>query len=490
MSYFKEIKKKMLIVKSKEDLRELLNILKVISSNHKDKLILEIIDKALQKSRMLNDVNSEIILLGLKIAQIYHFKENKQLCFDLLQKMKLCSEISNNMNGLAFSHMFEWLLERIAGNKERSSCAIQMAISILENNGEYDQYIINMCYYSYALELWLEHHDFSAISILEDCIKYFYTNGFYRSLAQSLSILSVIYVRMQSHESVLKLSGEMYSKKYVFEKLPRDIQAILHYFTGLGFMLEMKLDHAETWFEESYNVLKPIYKKSIYFSNYLTLHSYIVTVKALQGKLEQTREMISDVENLLQEEFFQKNLDSETKKQIHHTLNLNKFYVYSRSKNFDTEKMCELITEIFEGSKTLYSDFMLLSEFVLNANLKPNKLRELLKADNFSTNRIKHLISFVLLAKNEENLSKKNLLNRIKALEKGEQTSKTSFIEYVLTDLLIAQQLYSLRRFAEISILLRKYEKKLDRIQVLELRLFMEAFIQVGAYKNGDPLGP
>ena len=33
-------------------------------------------------------------------------------------------------------------------------------------------------------------------------------------------------------------------------------------------------------------------------------------------------------------------------------------------------------------------------------------------------------------------------------------------------------------------------KNNLHKIEVLEMRVFMEAFIQVGAYKNGDPLGP
>ncbi len=394
------------------------------------------------------------------------------------------------MNGLAFSYMYEWLLERISGNKEKSSKAIQEAISILENNIEYDQYISNMCYYSYALELWLEHHDFSSISILKNNIEYFYSNGFYRSLAQSISILSVIYARMQSHESILELSRKIFSSKGILDELPNDIKAILQYFTGLGFMLNMNLSFAESFFEEAYNILKPIYKDSIYFSNFIIVHSYIVTVKALQGNLKQTIRIIEDVEKLLQQEFFLKNLDTNTKRQIHHTLNLNKFYVYSRMQEFDSEEMQDLISKIFIRSKSLYSDFMLLSEFILNANLESAELEELLIIDNFSIARVKHLISFTLLNRREKATTEQQFLETIRILKNRKKTCKTTFIENAFADLLIAQQLFLHENYGGIYPLLRKYENQLHRIEVLELRIFMEAFIQVGAYKNGDPLGP
>ncbi|MCG3260222.1 MAG: hypothetical protein H7644_10770, partial [Candidatus Heimdallarchaeota archaeon] len=92
--------------------------------------------------------------------------------------------------------------------------------------------------------------------------------------------------------------------------------------------------------------------------------------------------------------------------------------------------------------------------------------------------------------KNQENLENRDLLeSKIKALNNC-FTSKQTFVEKALTDLLIAQELYAVKRFAEIYPLLRKYKNQLHKIEVLEMRVFMEAFIQVGAFKNGDPLGP
>jgi hypothetical protein len=134
---------------------------------------------------------------------------------------------------------------------------------------------------------------------------------------------------------------------------------------------------------------------------------------------------------------------------------------------------------------------MLLSEFILNANLENAKLKNLLSLNNFSINRVKHIIQFVLHKeeKNKETTEVKHL-QRIEILKNRESTKKTTFIENVLADILVSQQLYSLKRYEEIYPLLRKYEDKLNRIEVLELRIFMEAFIQVGKFKLGDPFGP
>jgi hypothetical protein len=65
-----------------------------------------------------------------------------------------------------------------------------------------------------------------------------------------------------------------------------------------------------------------------------------------------------------------------------------------------------------------------------------------------------------------------------------------TYIEKAFADLLAAQEYYRIGHFAEIYPLLKKYKDQLDRIEVLEMRIFMEAFIQAGEFNNGDPLAP
>jgi hypothetical protein len=288
------------------------------------------------------------------------------------------------------------------------------------------------------------------------------------------------------------LSNQILANRSLFENLPPDVRGIIYYFTAWGHILNANLAMAESYFNEAYNVLKPIYKDSIYFSNFLILHPYLATVKGLQGKTEQAYTLIKEAYILLQTDYMKKNLDQNTEKQIVHNLNLVNFYNISRLGKYDHQEHKELIGEIFKNCKSQYSDFMVYSEFILNSNLDSAKLKQLLEIDNFSINRVKHLIEFMLEKQNlDTEINQEQIdLNCIAILEKREKTNKTTFMENAYADILITQQLFSLRRFAEISPLLKQYENRLNRIEVLEMRIFMEAFIQVGAYKNGDPLGP
>ena len=483
-----------LIYNSKEE-NEILSIIEYLrpkATHIKSSAMMNLIDKAIEKSSVFNNKKIMIFLYDLKIRQLYHLNKNlEKVCF-LLTKMKNLVENSKNYDCIALFNQLVWHIEKLKGNHKKSLKGINTSMLLLRKSLLNDKYTINFCRYSYAVEIWLTEHNLESANLLEECIDFFYQNNYYRSLAQIFGLLSIIYTRKHESKRTLSLSNQILANRDLFENLPLDVKGIIYYFTGLGYMLDANLVIAESYFNEAYTILKPIYKDSIYFAYYLVLLSYLAKVKGLQCKTEQATNMVKEADKLLQTEFVKKNLDENSKKQIIHTHNLTKFYNISRLSNYNPQENQELMEEIYEGCKVHYSDFMTFSEFILNSNFDFDKLQQLLTIDNFSINRVKHLIEFMLeKQKLEAEISQEQKsLNCITILEKRVITSKTTFIEHVYANLLIAQQLFSLKRYAEISPLLKQYESRLKRIEVLEMRIFMEAFIQVGAYKNGDPLGP
>lgn len=478
-------------VNSKKSMSLYIDSFRVFASNHKStESVMTILEEAINKSKLLDDSRSLVKLYEIKISQIEHLKERQQDIILLIRKMKAISNEINYIEGLALSYYKEWYIEKIKGNTTKSTQALKKSIDYVSKTKEIESYVHNVCMYSYAVEKWLTEHDESSSVILEKCANYFIENGFHRSLVQTTFLLVIIYSRTHKGGRILETNRRIFEDRKIFNSLTEDVKAISYHSIGFGYLLNMNLKLAESLFEKATIAFQPIYRESIYSSYFVVLCSDIITVKALQGKFEQAWKMIRKTEKLLQDQFFDKILDLRTRKQIQHTLNLNKFYVHSRLKGFKQEERHDLILEIYDGSKTLYSDFLLLSEFILNANLEPLRLKKLLKLDNFSINRVKHLLYYSLLENSKFSTLKKRIEKRIEILSNRKRNDKTNFIEDVLCDLLIAQQLHSLKRYGEISALLRKYENQLDRIQVLELSLFMEAFIQIGAYRNGDPLGP
>ncbi len=487
-----ELASKVEFAKSKENLREILGDICLLSSNERsNKELMLLLDKAIEKSELLDDEKSLVNLIGYKIPVLYNNRENASEVRKLIARMQLISENNNYSDILAWTYSYIWYIEKFEENKKKSIEALEHSLKLLDGLSNYDEYIYHFIRYSYAVEQWLNNHDIESATILEECLIYFFREGFYRSLAQVFGLLSIIYTRMHESKKALNLSNQILANRFIFDSLPLDVRGIIYYFTGLGHMLNANLAIAESYFNEAYNILKPIYKDSIYYSNFLILHSYLATVKGLQGKTDQVYTLTKEAEILLQTDYIKSNLDENTRKQIVHTLNLVKFYNISCLSCYNYQEHQELINEISKGCKDLYSDFMTFSEFILNSNLDSDKLQRLMTIDNFSINRIKHLIEFMLeKQKLEVKISQEQkALNYISILEKHVTTSKTTFIEHAYRDLLIAQQLFSLKRYAEISPLLKQYESRLKQIEVLEMRIFIEAFIQVGAYKNGDPLG-
>lgn len=286
----------------------------------------------------------------------------------------------------------------------------------------------------------------------------------------------------------MKLLKRILSDTNLLSKMPVEIQSIVYYFIGVSHKLSFNLNESEKHLMEAKSILKPIYKKSIYSSYFLTTLSHLTATYALQGKLMLALEQMKEVEELMEEGIAIKNLDSFNKKQITHTFNLVTFYIKSRQYSFQTEDLQELVQIIVEGIGKYYSNAMFFSEFLLNSNLSKEQLIEIKNSDNQSTKRIEHVVNFLIekTVQTEEQQAIKSIF----ILKERPVKEKMTTVEKAFADLLAAQEYYKIKRFAEISPLLKQYKNRLYSIEVLELRVFMEAFIQVGAFKNGDPLGP
>ena len=479
-------------INSQEALETVLKDLRILSYNKKaNNQVIRVLDKAISKAEEIQSKKILFNLYSLKIVQIHHLKSKIQEIISIINKMQILLEDLDYDEGYALYYSHLWFSEKIQGNEEKAKIYIDKSAEKLNVNNIEDEFIYYTCKYTYAIEKWFEEHSSESATILEECVRYFFKEGFYSSLAQSIGLLGIIYARVHDNSRALNLSNQILANRSLFENLPPDVRGIIYYLTGWGHILNANLVMAESYFNEAYTIFKPIYKDSVYFSNFLILHSYLATVKGLQGKTDQAYALTKEAYILLQTDYMKTNLDQITRKQVTHNLNLVNFYNISRLGKFNPQEHQVLIDEIIENCKNLYSDFMTLSEFILSVNLDSVKLQQLLAIDNFSINRVKHLIKFMIEKQRLETeiSEEQKALNCVAILEKRVITTKATFMENAYTNLLIAQQLFTLKRYAEISPHLKQYENRLHRIEVLEMRIFMEAFIQVGAFKNGDPLG-
>ncbi len=487
---FSTIKEKLILVETKDDFKPVFKIIQRLASNERsNKDVLTLLEEGMMKAVCLEDNESLVNLYGLKILQLEHLKTNLPIISELLDEMYKIAERQEYREGLAFYYSFVWYIEKFKGKQEQSKKAILKAKDILDHTEKKNEYIYHFVRYSYAVEQWTAYQDKDCTEIFEECLLYFYNNEFYRSVIQTLGLLTIIYQQTQNKEKASSVSKLLLNHSHSFNQQPEDIKAIAYYLAGVSQLLEHNLGQADNLLSESYSLLNNKLHHSNFYPYYIIrLLSHIAIIHALQGKLEQSFEEIVKIENLFDDEHINNGMDNNSKEQVIHTLNLIKFYVYSRLFDFKAENVQILINKIYQGIENNYSDSILLSEFLLNAKLDSEQVKKLINTRNASLFRVKHIIKYAL-TKSSNNSEMR--IRFLKSIRSNKQTIKNfTFIEKAHSDLQLAQELFSLRRYAEIAPLLKKYENRLNQIEVLELRVFMEAFIQVGAYKNGDPLGP
>lgn len=466
----------------------IINELRILCANEKSKDVLELVDGVLEYSKSSSDLKLVVDLYELKIKQLYHFKENLPLVEELLEEMSQIATKINYIEGLALSFQIKGYIELLKGNRERSNYEFSQAVELLRNSIQADSYAYNMCNYSYAVSKWLSCRDFSVVSILENSAEYFHLNYYYHGFAMALGILIIIYMQTQNKKRMMKLIRKILSGRELLLKAPKEIQSMIHYFIGIGHELNLNLDEAKKHLLESQAILRPIYNKSIYSGYYITALSYLASTYALQGELESAHKQMKEVDELIEEGIATRNLDSFSKEQMKHIFNLTKFYIFSRIQNFRIEDFQVLVQTIFDNVRRFQSNAIIFCEFLLNANLTKEQLIEIRNLNNPSTKRVEHIINFLI--EKTTTIDENEVMHYTSKLKRRPVEDRMTFTEKAFADLLAAQEYYKINRFAEISPLLRKYENQLHKIEVLEMRVFMEAFIQVGAYKNGDSLGP
>ncbi len=295
----------------------------------------------------------------------------------------------NYEEGIAFSYSFSWYIEKFQGNRERSREEIKKAVKLLNEIQQPDEFIYHFINYSYALEEWLENRNPNAIEILESCVDYFYENNLYHSLAMSLGALIIIYQQTQNKENSISQTKKIIINHDLLDDMPVEIKSIIHYFIGVSHKLNFNLKEAEEQLSKAQDILKPIYKTSIYSGYYITTLSHLSAIYALQGKLELACNKMLEIEDLLQEDLAKQNIDVYNRKQIIHTLNLTKFYIQSRFQRFQMKDVKALILNIMMNLKRYYSNTMMLSEFLVNASLE---IEQLIRIKNFTIQASQELI--------------------------------------------------------------------------------------------------
>ncbi len=462
--------------------------LRILCANEKSEDVLNLINNTLKLYE--DSYNDRLIvdLYELKIKQLYHVKENIYVVEKLIKEMSQKAQEIGYSGGLALSYQIRGYLEFLKGNRIGSKIEISRAIKILKESPQIDRYSQIICYYSFAVDSWLSKRDYNTSSILEECADYFYQNGFYRSFIQCLSLLILIYQQTQAKTKSMDLVQKIFMNKTFLTKIPQEIKSNLFYFIGVSNKLNFNLRETEYFLLETIKNLKFIYQKNIYSGFYLRGLAHLTATYALQGKLELAYNQMIEVEELIKEGIATRNLDTFSKKQIEHDFNLTKFYIHSRLQTFQIDELQDLVQSILNNLNKQHSDAIFFSEFLLNANLSRKQLLEIKNLQNPSTKRVEHLINFLI--EKSTSPKEKQIINLISILKKRPVEERMTLVERAFADLLAAQEYYKIERYAEIYPLLRKYENQLHRIEVLELRLFMEAFIQIGAFKNGDPMGP
>ncbi len=486
-----EINKKIRNLNSENELKSIIPKLRVVCANSKSKRMLENLEVAIEKCNNMSNKKLLVDLLELKIKQLYQDYKNIERVNQLLVEMEEIAHKIDYKGGLALVAQIRGYVKFFQGNRKESFEEIKKAIEIIKTMKKQDTYIRNVCYYSYAISTWLDHRENNSIKILENCIDYFLFNGYYHSLGKAIGVLLIIVQRSQQRKKAKYIVEKMLDFKASIKQFPQDVLGVLDLFIGFYHKLSLNLNLAEKYLTSSKNNLKLISKNNKYSEYYLFSLSNIAEILALQGKIKMSLNQIKQVEKLLDDDNIINKIDNQNKRQAYHTLNLTKFYVNTKSLVDKSKQIQILRKKILNRIDQCYSNPIMLTEFLLNSKLTLRKLLKLRKSENISVKGVEHIINYLIEKRKLFKHSKEKGVDKyIKILNTSKRNENQTFLEEVQINLLIAQELFDVKEYAEIYTQLRKYEKILDTIEALEMRTKMEGFLELGKFAVGDVLAP
>ncbi len=459
-------------ITQKEHLMNIIDTIRVLALEPQTKTEeLLLLDLYIAKAQKLFAKKGLVNFYGLKIIQMQRDLEDNDCILDLIKDMRKLSFESKYRAGLALTYTLESLQAHLNGNIEKSTAMILRAIKIVRKKRIDDPYIHYFVLFGYINHLWTSKGDGKHVKILAKCVYFFKKYDHKYLFIQSLLLLLDIYIKRGQFYEMAILQDCLDTKKSFEVYLPNDSWKQFSYlfFQGLLHIRCYKLMTAEEFLVLASDVAETIDPKIE--TNYLLLAmSQIITESALDCKIIYAKDYIEK-----SYKYYNDRKDDPDHIMIHedffdYTYTLVNFYISSRFIEFKASNYTDLIEFIFSKITHFYADPILLCEFIGNADLSDNQLKELLECNVPFFETVKYYIKLQLLIRKlnrEESTTKSDQI--IAYLEKERIKSIYNNTETGYMCATIARLLYENQKYKEIYDLLYPYCNSSDTIQVFNI---------------------
>ena len=241
MDDFDNLKDSFNYINSKEELRNFIDKLQILSYNERsNESVLILVEQTIAKCKKMKDHPSLIKLYSLKISHLQYFKEKTPIVKKLAREIESLSEKYDYSDGKALFYAHMWFIYKFEGSNDLSNKSIKKVAGYIRNEKISDPFIRFICQYTFAFNSWTSNHDFESAKFFEECLSFSYDNNLVRSFVQILGILSIIYTHTQKNKNILEMSKKIFTNNELFEKMNTDVKGVLYYFTGLGYLISKR----------------------------------------------------------------------------------------------------------------------------------------------------------------------------------------------------------------------------------------------------------
>jgi len=366
-------------INTQKDLQEYFYDLKIVCLNERSSDIVKLFPQLIDKVKQIGNDNLLFSIYWLYFRQIYYFAQTTVQTEQLIQQMREISEKSEDIEQKAIVLASESLYYQYKGNNEKAIMIMSKALESLKFNEEIFSETYYNLLFSYAFSSFSKQDYTEAIENMEKCLSYFYDSYNTLAMIKAIAHLLRFYTFADLDDKYKELIHWIFVNEKIQEKILDSHYIML--FTNLGKFSTMRdeIDAAIDYLSKAYDRIRSKKMQLDIMYDYTEILKVLSRCYAYQGYFEQSYNLLVELINFIEIDFIKENFLEKLTKIVYFSTYYTLLFIYVQLDLDISNLKNDKLKHVYEYTKLLLMQTKISENFLLDASLNEEELKELLK---------------------------------------------------------------------------------------------------------------
>lgn len=462
-------------INTQKDLQEYFSDFELVCLNERSSDLVELFPLLIDNAIKIGNENLLFSLYWLYFRQIYYFTQTAKQAETLIKQMREISEKSNDIEQEAIVIASESLYYQYKGKNEKSTILMSKALSFLNSNKELYPETYHNLLFAYTLSSFQQQHYTKAINNMEMCLSYFYQSNNTLAMIKTIAHLMRFYTFLDLNDKYEELINWIFSDKKIQEKILDSHFIMLFTNAGKYSTIRNDIDEAIEYLSKAYERIKPKEIQLDTMYDYTDILRILSRCYAYQGHFEQAYNLLVELINFIESDFVKRNSLEKLVKIMYFSTYHTLLFIFVQLDMDISQLKNDKLRHVYNYTKSLLTKTKISENFLLNASLDEEELKELLKDEkNQSKYEVYHSLHQLLLTQVPHTTDDKT----------AETISLIKDFTYtpLFTEILLGKVHLAKGNYDEFSKIVNRIKKTEESAKIPILKIWIEFLILVEQY--------